>query len=322
MKAPTILVIDDEPDNLRVVVRHLQAYSFHILTARKGESGIERARLKEPDLILLDVNLPDLLGYEVCRRLKADPQLSRIPVLFLTALSDTENKLKGFEAGGVDYVTKPIEATELMARVQTHLQLAALQSDLEERVSERTAELERERAEREKLLEMLRWQSEQLRLMTRQMMENQRQRQHLLAEELKQGVSRKLKEALESLQETERLASAESTVSSSLGVHIRSALERLQPALAENQDIAGRLDSEDAEALGANPLLQLSTREFEVFQLMAEGLQAKQIAAALGIAASTVSTYRARLLEKLEVEDTPALLKLAFQYELPPWKEG
>src|SRR5438046_1687050 len=117
----SVLVIDDNPDNLKVAVRHFEAYSFEILTARDGETGLRRARLARPDVILLDVQMPGIDGYETCRRLKADPETSAIPVLFMTVLSEAGDKVRGFEVGGVDYVTKPIEAAELLARVQAHL---------------------------------------------------------------------------------------------------------------------------------------------------------------------------------------------------------
>jgi DNA-binding response OmpR family regulator/DNA-binding CsgD family transcriptional regulator len=326
---PIVLVIDDEPDNLRVVVHHLEAYSFEILTALDGHTGLQRARLARPDVILLDVNLPDLQGFEVCRRLKADPDLSAVPVLFLTALTDTQDKIRGFEAGGVDYVTKPIEAAELLARVRTHLENAGLRARLEQRVAQRTAALQQElrekdayQQEREKLLDMVRWQSEQLRILTRHWVEGQKQSRQGLATELETGVSERLRLVQLHLEQARRLGTAEPFALPALLEHLGTAQEILGPALDENRSIAGRLGGQGPDdAMGKDPLVQLSTREYEVLQLMAAGLQNKQIANVVVVARTTVGTYRVRLLEKLGVSDTASLLKLAFRHKVPRWKE-
>lgn len=119
----TILAVDDNITNLKIVTEHLLHAGFKVLSARNGESGIQRARLAQPDLILLDVQMPDLNGFEVCRRLKAEEAVKDIPVIFMTALNSVEDKLQGFAVGGVDYIPKPFEAAELLARVETHLLL-------------------------------------------------------------------------------------------------------------------------------------------------------------------------------------------------------
>ncbi len=133
----TILIVDDITANLKVAVEHLKLYNFEVLTARTGEAGIERARLAQPDLILLDVQMPGIDGFETCRRLKADPQTSAIPVIFMTVLTNVEDKLKGFAAGGVDYVPKPFQVEELIARVNTHLTIYRLQRELQTEIRER-----------------------------------------------------------------------------------------------------------------------------------------------------------------------------------------
>src|SRR5687767_13240360 len=117
---PTVLIVDDNVINLKLMMQQLKPYDYNILTARDGEAGIERARLVQPDLILLDVQMPQIDGFETCRRLKADPETRAIPVIFMTALSSIEDKLQGFAAGGVDYVPKPFQVEELLARVTTH----------------------------------------------------------------------------------------------------------------------------------------------------------------------------------------------------------
>ncbi|MDJ0756851.1 MAG: response regulator [Ardenticatenaceae bacterium] len=131
-----ILIVDDNVTNLKVAIETLKGYGLEILIARSGESGLERAVYAQPDLILLDVQMPGIDGFETCRRLKANEQTAEIPVIFMTALANIENKVRGFEAGGVDYVTKPIQVEEVWARVNTHLTIRDLQREKEERIQE------------------------------------------------------------------------------------------------------------------------------------------------------------------------------------------
>ncbi|MGC9396373.1 MAG: response regulator [Anaerolineae bacterium] len=155
----TVLIIDDNANNLSTLSDYLLEYNFEVLIARNGEQGIARARLVHPDLILLDIVMPGMDGFETCRRLKADPATQAIPIIFLTALSDTEHKVKGFQLGAVDYITKPLQREEVLARVFAHLRLHALTDRLEQTVHARTAELteinrqlQEEIVERERLL--------------------------------------------------------------------------------------------------------------------------------------------------------------------------
>ncbi|MGB3535297.1 MAG: response regulator [Microcoleaceae cyanobacterium] len=137
----TILVIDDNPTNLRIAVNSLEQQGFNVLIARDGASGIKRAKYAHPYLILLDVLMPGINGFETCLQLKSTPETQNIPVIFMTALANPEDKIKGFEVGAVDYITKPIQVDELIARVNLHLNLYLFNQQLEQRVEERTVEL-------------------------------------------------------------------------------------------------------------------------------------------------------------------------------------
>ena len=144
--AATVLVVDDTPANLEVLVSALSSSErFGVLVATNGSEALERARRQEVDLILLDVMMPGIDGFETCARLKQDPRTRDIPVIFMTALSDTADKVKGFAAGAVDYVTKPIRHEEVLARVETHLALRRLQRELEEGNRRLSAEVEERR---------------------------------------------------------------------------------------------------------------------------------------------------------------------------------
>jgi len=137
-----ILVVDDTPANLEVVCETLSDAGYEVATAIDGDRALKRVRATTPDLILLDIQMPGIDGFETCQRLKADPMTASIPIIFMTALSDAKSKVKGFDLGAVDYITKPFQEQEVLARVKTHLQLRQLTKNLEQRVAEKTADLE------------------------------------------------------------------------------------------------------------------------------------------------------------------------------------
>lgn len=150
-----ILLVDDNVTNLQVLHQTLDGRGYKILVAKNGAGALAIAAKAHPSLILLDIMMPEMDGYEVCRRLKADPALSDIPVIYLSALTDTADKVKGLELGAVDYIAKPFQPEEVIARVNTHLTISSLKkmlaeknqelqsanSILEERVKKRTVEL-------------------------------------------------------------------------------------------------------------------------------------------------------------------------------------
>jgi PAS domain S-box-containing protein len=152
---PTVLIIDDTPVNLGIIAESLESRGLRLVVAQDGMEGLQRAAFVKPDLILLDVMMPGVDGFEVCRRLKANDDTADIPVIFMTALAETEHKITGFQVGGVDYITKPMQIDEVIARVGTHLKLKAMQQQLQQqnaqlqeqqamlelRVKHRTAEL-------------------------------------------------------------------------------------------------------------------------------------------------------------------------------------
>ncbi|MCP5096945.1 MAG: hybrid sensor histidine kinase/response regulator [Chloroflexi bacterium] len=134
-----VLIVDDNITNLKVAIEHLKIHGLEIITARHGESGLKRAIYAQPDLILLDVQMPGIDGFETCLRLKENEATKEIPVIFMTALSDIADKTRGFEVGGVDYITKPIQIEDVWARVNTHLTIRELQQEMVERIAELNA---------------------------------------------------------------------------------------------------------------------------------------------------------------------------------------
>jgi hypothetical protein len=136
-----ILIVDDTRDSLELLNRILAARGYRVRPASNGRLALKSVAAKPPDLILLDVKMPEMDGYEVCRRLKLNESSRKVPVIFISAFGDTAKKVAGFKVGGVDYITKPVEPEELLARVKIHLLLQELTERLESKVRERTDEL-------------------------------------------------------------------------------------------------------------------------------------------------------------------------------------
>jgi len=165
---PTVLIVDDTPANIAILAEHLGSQGLMVMVAQDGEEAVERACFAKPDLVLLDVMMPGIGGFEACRRLKSFPETKDIPVIFMTALSDISDKMTAYSVGGVDYVTKPFHTDEVLARVNAHLSLRAMQRELasqnqqlqqeiavrcaaEQVLARRTEELARSNAELEQL---------------------------------------------------------------------------------------------------------------------------------------------------------------------------
>ncbi len=158
----TVLVVDDTETNIDILVAALDS-EYEVSVAMDGESALETLNNDLPDLILLDIMMPGMDGYEVCRRIKNNPKTSGIPIVFITTMNEIQNKTKGFELGAVDYITKPFEVMEIKARVKTHLSLMLAKRELanqniilEEKVRIRTEELKQSIAARERMESELR----------------------------------------------------------------------------------------------------------------------------------------------------------------------
>jgi len=153
----TILVIDDTPDNLWLLKEYLTQSGYTVLAAREGEEGMALAEAHLPDLILLDILMPGKDGFEVCRQLKTNRITQEIPVIFMTSLTRTNDKIRGFQLGAVDYITKPYQLEEVLARVNTHLTI----SDLRASLQEQNEQLQQEIIERQRIEDALRVSQEQ-----------------------------------------------------------------------------------------------------------------------------------------------------------------
>ena len=125
-----ILLVDDNPTNLEVLYKTLESKDYRLLVAKDGAAALDIIRNVHPTLVLLDVMMPEMDGFEVCKIIKADPDTADVAVVFLSALGDIESKVKGFQAGGIDYVSKPFQADEVVMRVATHVKVKRLEREL------------------------------------------------------------------------------------------------------------------------------------------------------------------------------------------------
>jgi putative two-component system response regulator len=144
---PLVLIVDDNATNIDLLVNTLQA-EYRLGIAKSGPKALEYIRKQKPELVLLDIMMPGMDGFDVCAQLKADSETAAIPIIFITAVTETLNKTKGFELGAVDYITKPFHAAEVKARIRTHLSLEEMRNELksqnvllEEQVAQKTAEI-------------------------------------------------------------------------------------------------------------------------------------------------------------------------------------
>lgn len=137
----SILVVDDTPENLKVLSGMLRNKGYEVRPVTSGKLALKAILSKAPDLMLLDINMPDMDGYQLCEQIKSEPLTKDIPVIFISALSETLDKVKAFSAGGLDYITKPFQFEEVNARVETHLMLRRLLVNLEELVKEKVQEI-------------------------------------------------------------------------------------------------------------------------------------------------------------------------------------
>ena len=179
-----ILVVEDTPASLHLLTELLTREGYTVRQAQDGEMGLLSVAARLPDLIMLDVRMPVMDGFEVCRRLKSDARTAGVPVIFLSALQDTEAKVWGFRLGAVDYIAKPYDAEEVLARVRTHLELRTLQLRLGDLVMQQTAKLEAEIEERKQTERDLLASQEKLRELTGHLQDVREEERARIAREL------------------------------------------------------------------------------------------------------------------------------------------
>jgi DNA-binding response OmpR family regulator/DNA-binding CsgD family transcriptional regulator len=293
-----ILIVDDTPANLSLLVDALQAAGYRPLVATSGEIALQRLAQHLPGLILLDMRMPGLDGLQVCARIQAHREWREIPVIFMTAIEEPEQKVAAFAAGAVDYVTKPFHTDEVLARIATHLRLKRLQRELAEELAWRA---ETERALRASL-------DRAVVVATRdgEMLFHTHRAGHLMERHLgwSEAAGGALPKPLARLVAAGR--SAQETVAGALEARVTAAGDDdLVTILLEERRQAG-----DFSALRA---LGLSEREAEVLFWMSEGKSNPEIALILGAATGTIKKHAENIFAKLGVENRAAAMRLALE---------
>lgn len=289
----TILVVDDVPANLGLLFDALTQAGHRVLVAESGEGALAQLAHETPDLILLDYMLPGMDGMEVCRRIKARPASAEVPVLFLTAVSELDEKVRALDAGAVDYVTKPIQTAEVLARVRTHLRIARLQRELAEELEMRREAEEQLRDSLDRALVVAATDG-RIHFATRLA-------QTLLVRHFTTTAQGALPAALRSL-----LAGGPADSAMSAGLEVR----LLRAASVADMGVL-ELTSRDAPHPGRLLALGLTPREAEVLFWLSEGKSNPEIATILGSARRTVEKHVERILEKLGVEHRSAAARVA-----------
>ncbi|MEM7344992.1 MAG: response regulator [Chloroflexota bacterium] len=333
----TILAVDDTPDNLRLLSNILTEQGYKVRLAPSGAHAITTIQKELPDLILLDIMMPEMDGYEVCHYLKGDERTKDIPVIFLSALNEVMDKMRAFSVGGLDYVEKPFQVEEVLARVKTHLTLHSLQQTLEqqnqileEKVEARTEalaaanealkeEIEQRIAhqeEKDRLFNVVSQQSEQLRKLTTWLIDNQQSERQGLASGLQQEIEQNIALLKSNLELVE--ASLTANPDPIITDQISNANQVLAKMSQYVQNVTTNLSETTAQekSLSENPLIKLTAREREVLRLMAEGKNNADIAAMLTIATTTIHTYTSRIKQKLDIHNLSSLIKFAIEHKL------
>lgn len=340
----SILIVDDTPENLRLLAQLLTQHGYQARSVPNGVRALSSIRNTAPDLILLDIMMPEMDGYEVCRTLKADPQTRHIPIIFISARDEAFDKVQAFATGGVDYITKPFQAEEVLARIETHLTLQRLQQELllknealqtandslEAKVKARTialaeanealkAEIEQRKShqqEKDRLFELAQQQSEQLRSMTNWLIETQQTQREGLSAGLNREIQQKIRLIRTNLKNLQGMLPRDdnphlvTTITDTL--HLLAEMETYVRQVTTDLDHPAEVKQKGSRSL----LLQLSSRERQVFQMVVEGKTNPEIADLLTITLNTVHTYLKRIRTKLDTYDTPGLVKIAQEHGL------
>lgn len=295
---PKILIVDDVAENIKILISLFEK-DYTIFFSKEGKSALQLTTDQKPDLVLLDIVMPDMDGYQVCRQLKTHQSTREIPVIFISALEETDEKVKGFQAGCVDYITRPFQADEVRVRVRNQITLFRLQTELERQIHSRTAELERnnqllqaeiaERIKAEAALTAQRRELEATNTTLKTILAKKDEAKHEMEESILSNVKHLVNPYLEKLK------------AGDLGAQQREYITLLETRLAE-------LVSPLIKVLSSN-YLDLTATEIKVADLIRHGRSTKGIAGLLGLSSHTIEFHRKNIRKKLGLTDKHANLR-------------
>ncbi|WP_456413633.1 response regulator [Thiolapillus sp.] len=264
-KSADILIVDDNADMIHLLSKLLTDRGHHVRAAKDSELALKVAQSNPPELFLLDISMPGMDGYELCAELKKQESLQDVPVIFVTGHEQEESKIKAFDAGGVDYICKPIHSEELMSRVNSHVELYRLRQHLQLQVEEKTREL----AETLTALRVL---------MTQQQQDSKETEKNIL-----NNINSLVIPYAERLQKTPLNENQRNIVDMLIAN-----LKQVSDSLIDNHDLLQ---------------MKLTRVEIQVANLIKEGKQTKEIASLLNLSDLTISTHRKNIRKKLNIRD-------------------
>ncbi len=330
---PQILVVDDNAEDLHLLATRLRRSNYIVIEADTGERALTLTLQTQPDLILMDVLMPGLDGFETCQRIKAIPQTAEIPVIFLTSLTQTTDQVRGFAVGGVDFIVKPPQFPEVLARIENHLalrrsrlELRELNQQLEEIMQKRTVELHNESLWRRqyeqevgKLLDVVHHQGKQLGVLMQFCMDHGCDTQTDFSQTLATLAINYFNLIRTHLRfiEMHTGSLANNSITELIKEHLTSAthlLDTIDTQIQQANTPLNPLSRDKPE--GHNALSKLSAREYEILRLVADGRANADIAELLCLAEPTVRVYRSRIMGKLQLDDAAALIKFAIKHKL------
>ena len=279
-----ILLVDDNTHNIQVLGNILREEGYRTAVAQNGFEALSFLEKKLPDLILLDIMMPQMDGYEVCKHIKQYPDKAEIPIVFISVHTDTAEKVKAFRSGGVDYITKPFQQEEILARIRVQLQLQETRKELrrtneelEKRVEERTTEL----SEANQKLE-------QSNTALNVLLEKKDENRKKLEENLIFNVKQLIQPSLEKLKDT-GLSDAQKHYLDSIQTQLEEVISPL------NRNLSGKYS--------------LTSTEMQMLELIKQGKMTKEIAAMLGLSTRTVDSHRHNIRKKLEIDNKNVTLR-------------
>ncbi|WP_457673167.1 response regulator [Thiolapillus sp.] len=265
MKPSDILIVDDNPDMIHLLGSLLTEHGHQVRAAKDSERALDIARSNPPELFMLDIEMPGMDGFDLCRELKQEESLQEVPVIFVSGHEQQEQKIRAFEVGGVDYICKPIHAGELLSRVNNHVELYRLRKELQVQVEEKTREVE-------ETLTALRV------LMTQQQQDSKEAEKTIL-----NNINNLVIPYAERLQKTPLNDNQRSIVEMLIAN-----LKQVSESLINNHDLLE---------------MKLTPVEIQVANLIKEGKQTKEIASLLNLSDLTISTHRKNIRRKLNIKD-------------------